>query len=134
METVGPVSVVEYANTHKAGITQLEGFREASSSDLSPNMFFSGGEDKQIRLWDLRTNGSVKKFSAPWFGEEMGSLRHCPKSQTLLAANQGGIALFDLRTGGPVKLKADFEAPQVTSSTETEVNSIQVTTDEKTAY
>ena len=134
MEALGPASVVEYANTHNKAITQLEGFRQAESSDISDHLFFSAGEDAQVRLWDLRTKGSVKKMAAPWFGEEMGALKHCPKSNMLLVANQNGVAVFDLRSGNPVKLQADFENQSITGNKESEINSLEVTNDEKFAF
>lgn len=50
---------------HKTDITTLANFKESLSSDVSDRFFFTGSEDGQIRLWDLRIGGAARLFSSP---------------------------------------------------------------------
>lgn len=94
--------VLEVRKSHKDSILCLENFKDNNSSDVSPYLFFSGSEDKGVRLWDLRTGGAVKLFQSPELESSMGSLIHGPKTGKLYVANSSNIFCFDLRNESPI--------------------------------
>ena len=84
---------VETKESHKDSITTLSTYNLGSVDDVSEFMFFSGSEDKQVRMWDLRSGGAVKMFTDPSMTEEMGSICHASVSQRLYVCNQDQVIL-----------------------------------------
>jgi WD40 repeat protein len=93
---------LEIRKSHKESIVALENFKDASSADVSPDIFFSGSEDKGVRMWDLRTGGAVKLFKSPVFSDSISSMLHAPSSHRLFVSDQQNIVCFDMRTARPI--------------------------------
>jgi len=68
-----------------------------------PNLFFSGGWDASIRLWDVRVpDGSVRKFGGPMVSSDSLDL----KGNVLLAGNYSTtdtVQYWDFITGNLIK-------------------------------
>lgn len=105
-ENVNADILLEIKKSHKDSVLVLENFKDATSSDVSPHLFFSGSEDRGVRLWDLRAGGAVKLFQSPLFTDGMSCMIHAPKSQKLFVANSNNVLAFDLRINSPIVKQA----------------------------
>lgn len=68
-----------------------------------PNLFFTGGWDSTVRLWDVRQNDKyVRKFSGPSVSADSLDL----KGNVLLAGNYSNndiVQLWDFKSGELIK-------------------------------
>lgn len=64
-----------------------------------PNLFFTGGWDSTVRLWDVRVNDTfVRKFSGPSISADSLDL----KGDVLLVGNYSNkdiVQLYDFKSG-----------------------------------
>lgn len=69
----------------------------------NPNLFFSGGWDGSVRLWDVRSGeGSVRKFGGPMVSADSLDL----KNNVLLAGNYSTketVQMWDFNLGSLIK-------------------------------
>jgi WD40 repeat protein len=47
---------------HKGSVLSSCCFKEQSTGEKQPDIFFTNSEDGTIRMWDLRSKGAVKLF------------------------------------------------------------------------
>jgi len=80
-------------NVHDAGVSCIQMVDHALCA--------SGDDDGVIKLWDLRSNGMVKKFTE--HEDFISDMRWCPDSHSLLATSgDGSLSVYDLNgKGGP---------------------------------
>ena len=102
---------------HKAPINSLI----HASKNGETGLFFTSSEDKTVRLWDLRTGGSIKMFSSPNIPEETSSLAY---HDGLIYVSSGeNVFCFDERTCGII---SKLEKSMHRGECEDEVNNIKI--------
>lgn len=88
----------EVSKAHDVILTKKKGHKESVTSSCiysreSDTQFFTGSEDKTVRLWDLRAGGSVKMFSNPEIEDEITSVCYDNENGNLYISSENKVFL-----------------------------------------
>uniref|UniRef100_A0A0G4I4M1 Uncharacterized protein n=1 Tax=Chromera velia CCMP2878 TaxID=1169474 RepID=A0A0G4I4M1_9ALVE len=90
---------------HKEAVVSLDCVKDRSS--LNGNLLASSSEDKTARLWDVRTERSVRWLSDPSLSSDsMGHVRLHPREPVVILAHGDELLVYDLRQSASILLKA----------------------------